>query len=409
MRRWITIILIACSGSVYAGFSESRSVTIDHTKCGSSDSTNFPVLVNSIDTGFKTVANGGHVQNVNGYDIRPYADAALTTALDYELERYNPVTGEVVIWVLIPTVSHTSDTVFYVAYGDATLVTDGSTTATWSNGYVGVYHLKNGITISVSDSTGNHNGTNHGVTATTGQIDGSGSFASASSDYVDCGSITGAASQTLSAWINIASLPHSYNAIAGKNGSNPFIFFVKSNAKLAMFSGSIYDGTGTNTLSLNTWYYICMVSSGGSPKLIGYVNGSVDNTASSGSGPPAGSIQTDIGQDPVNANRFFNGIIDEVHVSNVARSADWITTEYNNQNDPGTFYTLGSEATPTPTPTATFTPTPTATATFTPTPTASPTASPSATSTATPTPTLAAPTPTPTSIPSAQGFFYLTY
>jgi hypothetical protein len=49
----------------------------------------------------------------------------------------------------------------------------------------------------------------------------------------------------------------------------------------------------------------------------------------------------------------------------VARSAAWIAAEYNNQNSPGTFITMGSEscpsATPTPTPTATPTPTPTAT------------------------------------------------
>jgi hypothetical protein len=36
-----------------------------------------------------------------------------------------------------------------------------------------------------------------------------------------------------------------------------------------------------------------------------------------------------------------DGIIDEVRISNVARSADWITTEYNNQSNPN-FYSVGS-------------------------------------------------------------------
>jgi hypothetical protein len=39
----------------------------------------------------------------------------------------------------------------------------------------------------------------------------------------------------------------------------------------------------------------------------------------------------------------WNGLIDEVRISNVARSADWVTTEYNNQNAPGSFITLGTE------------------------------------------------------------------
>src|SRR4029077_10286953 len=38
---------------------------------------------------------------------------------------------------------------------------------------------------------------------------------------------------------------------------------------------------------------------------------------------------------------YLNGSIDEMRLSNVARSADWIATEYNNQNSPSTFYTLG--------------------------------------------------------------------
>jgi len=37
------------------------------------------------------------------------------------------------------------------------------------------------------------------------------------------------------------------------------------------------------------------------------------------------------------------GIIDEVRISNTPRSANWLLTEYRNQNDPSTFYTVGSE------------------------------------------------------------------
>ncbi len=42
-------------------------------------------------------------------------------------------------------------------------------------------------------------------------------------------------------------------------------------------------------------------------------------------------------------DRFFNGILDEVRISNVARDACWIQTEYNNQDSPSTFYTVGSQ------------------------------------------------------------------
>jgi hypothetical protein len=39
----------------------------------------------------------------------------------------------------------------------------------------------------------------------------------------------------------------------------------------------------------------------------------------------------------------LDGILDEVRVSRVARSADWILAEHNNQSDPDGFYTIGIE------------------------------------------------------------------
>src|SRR5213076_2975691 len=70
-----------------------------------------------------------------------------------------------------------------------------------------------------------------------------------------------------------------------------------------------------------------------------YVNGTL------AAGPTAyayslGSTYARIGSD--NATDWFNGTIDEARLSNASRSADWIATEYNNQNSPSTFYNVGS-------------------------------------------------------------------
>jgi hypothetical protein len=51
----------------------------------------------------------------------------------------------VVYHVKIPTVSHTSDTVFYVCYGNASITTDQSTpTSVWDSDFLSVFHLPNG-------------------------------------------------------------------------------------------------------------------------------------------------------------------------------------------------------------------------------------------------------------------------
>ena len=40
---------------------------------------------------------------------------------------------------------------------------------------------------------------------------------------------------------------------------------------------------------------------------------------------------------------YYIGLLDEVRLSNIARSSNWITTEYNNQYEPSTFYSVGNE------------------------------------------------------------------
>jgi hypothetical protein len=75
-----------------------------------------------------------------------------------------------------------------------------------------------------------------------------------------------------------------------------------------------------------------------------YINGSqVGSVSASGSVSYAGTGRFRIGTNSV-GGEIANGVVDEVRISNIARSAGWIATEYNNQSSPGTFYALGSEA-----------------------------------------------------------------
>jgi hypothetical protein len=76
--------------------------------------------------------------------------------------------------------------------------------------------------------------------------------------------------------------------------------------------------------------------------LVGYVNAASDNTVAANGTADTTSLNINVGRDPING-RNWNGSLDEARVSTVARSADWITTEYNNQSAPGTFETLGTE------------------------------------------------------------------
>ena len=190
-----------------------RSMTIDHTKVPSTQS-NFTVLVSLTDPALKTVANGGHVANANGYDIGFYADSGGTIKLKWQVEKYDGTTGNLIAWVKIPSVSSSTDTVFYLMYGDSAINTNQSDPPnTWDSSFKAVWHLGNGSTLSLNDSTSNGSSlANVGATgATTGKISGgAGPFNGTSQCLKTTSAINlGTNKVTLSAWVNITGYTNS--------------------------------------------------------------------------------------------------------------------------------------------------------------------------------------------------------
>ncbi len=347
MRKLIAIALLFATSQAWAAFGYYSPISINSAQVPSTQ-TDFPVLVSVTDARFKTVANSGHVQNANGYDIRPYTSSALSSAITgYELERYNATTGEVVMWVKVSSLS-SSTTPIYLAYGDSGISTDGSSSTTWSNSFLRVLHLPNGSSLSITDSVSGLWTNIHTVTATTGQIDGAANFVTASTQSLDSGNFSLASAITYSAWINATSFPGSFNTIYGKGASSVNYAAVditasgKLNVEVLATTSRAYNGTGSHTLSTGTWYMVS-VTYDSTSGLVAYVNAASDGTVAAN-----GAVNTANNDSFVGANFafnccFWNGKIDEFRLSSVARSSDWITTEYNNQSAPGTFETLGTE------------------------------------------------------------------
>lgn len=359
-------------------FSFYRSLTLDHTKCGGTDSSNIPIVFDttnaaaSVQTSFKSSPTG-KIQSGSGYDVYFYSDSALTTRLAAEREVWNGSTGVGVWWVKVPTLSHTSDTVIYVAYGDATISSDPNADATygtahvWDANYQSVLHLADGSSLNVFDSTSNGNsGTNHSATATAGQIDGAANFVASSTEYISIGGLTNLAYGTGSIewWQRPTS---SYN-----DGVEHYVWGQIPSGAADEFSAQKYSdnnfyigwrANGTDyrltpaatsaTWLANTWAHFALTWTSSAGTL--YVNGS--SIATNG-----GMTSKNLG-DPIDlgvggtfgvnagSNLFFDGKIDEFRISNTNRSGDWILSSYNNQsvpdkNNAGGFYTVGAETTP---------------------------------------------------------------
>jgi hypothetical protein len=345
------------------GYGYLRTIVIHHAQVPNTDQSNFPMVFNTTDPLLATVANGGHVTSPYGYDIIFTSDAAGTQKLNYEIESYNPATGQFIAWVQVPTVSHTDDTVIYLFYGNASITTSqANPTGVWDSNYQVVQHLPNGITLSANDSTstGNNGTLENSPAAMTGQIDGAAAFVGANQQYIDVGNNAtlwnGLTAMTWSAWIYPTANPGSnWSRVLNRGIDSGFNIDVGSpdhpgdvECSMRVASGTGRFVTANNYVAgiLNTWNYVTCAYDGSTFSF--YLNGVLVSSAGATGGPYGGGVgdyNTDvtIGTDAL--GNYFTGGIDEVRISNTARSADWIAAEYNNQNSPGTFYSLGSETT----------------------------------------------------------------
>lgn len=367
------ILILTHPFSARASFSYYSPVTVQAAQVPSTQ-TNFPMLVSYTDTRLKTVGNGGHVQNANGYDIRPYSDTALTSALTYQLEYYNASTGQVVMWVKIASLANGS--VVYLGYGDASISTDGSSSSTWDASSQAIYHL--------AESTGSNNldSTSNGYTLTpansptqgTGQIDGSLAFNGTNQYTVQASAATivnpASTDFTISTWLNATTFDEDGGARARRviffniDGTNIFTLGTDNTVgggnnlllkvKTAGGGDQIYRYT-TGGLSTNTWYHVAVTWNHNTFSPTFYLNGASAGLTTCGGCLGDGSADNKLYlAERSDGVAQFPGSLDETEIANTIRSADWITTEYNNQSAPTTFAVLGTEvpnsSNPTPVP-----------------------------------------------------------
>ncbi|HHJ10270.1 MAG TPA: DUF2341 domain-containing protein, partial [Bacteroidetes bacterium] len=364
----VLAILFLLAQGVYgqwlAGYLYRKKITIQASQVpGSSNLTDFPVLIEITSTDLKQKGSGGGVANANGWDTRFTAADKITT-LNHEIERYDAATGTLTAWVRIPSLSPTTNTDIYLYFGNTSISSDPSTSSTWNSNYLGVWHLHDDF----NDATANNiDGTATGTTNSTGQIADGQNFNNGNPDYIDLGNSSvlnfGTENWTLSAWVNTSSTSGQQN-ILGKGAENySFWFWTQNddgyfiglngqNAFIEVFDGNNgKTATSVTNLSANIWYYITGQKIGDYLQI--YVNGSLESSVS-------GVINYDLSRvdknpayigigryiDFFGGNNFpyrsFGGDIDEARIVHTALSQEWIQTEYNNQSNPSAFYIAGS-------------------------------------------------------------------
>ncbi len=326
-----------------------KGITIDHTKVGVGTTTpllNFPMLFSVTDSDLKFTGSGGKVASSTGLDIL-FTSSDGTTKLDYEMESYSSTTGQVIAWVRIPSLSPSVDTTIYVYFGNASATDQSNKTGVWDSSYKGVWHLPDGTTLTANDSTSNaNNGTIVGATVATGKIDGSANFDGVD-DWIISSNTVNTGVSTVSTWVKLNAIPSGDSLITGfvqGNGSTVYDKDIKIDSgglvRFYVYGSGTQNTTPTSALTTGVWYYLVGTQDGTNSYI--YRNGVQEGSATVGTSYTSYSSPNFLIGGRSYGLGHTNQVLDEVRFSNIARSADWIATEYNNQSSPNTFYVYGS-------------------------------------------------------------------
>jgi subtilisin-like proprotein convertase family protein len=282
-------------------------------------------------------------------------------------------TGKLVAWVRIPTLfENNQDTVIYMYYGNPYITSaTANATGVWntSNGWRGVWHLNETVAdegtsgIHIDSTSNNNSGTQHGNSNITGKMANGQDFDgnTTAPDYVNVphhSSIDFGAGQdfTVSAWVKTTQpgvagvypliVSKEYDALLPRYGFSLVLHDGNTDSRwyLDTYSNNTkYLAYGSNNIADGNWHYLVGIRSGSD--LITYENGNYSNTTAASSGSYSKNVPFRMGtsgEATPGSWSIFDGSIDEVRISGVARDACWIETEYNNYNSPSTFADTGA-------------------------------------------------------------------
>ncbi|MFX0125373.1 MAG: DUF2341 domain-containing protein, partial [Candidatus Hodarchaeota archaeon] len=354
-------------------FQYRKNITINSMKVDA-DLQDFPLLIDLYDSDL-------HL------DVQADGDDILFTdqtgvKLDHELEYFskihNSTHAHLVAWVRIPTLSSTINTTISMYYGNHNIGNQENPTGVWDSNYLTVLHLNESVTDEYSgethyDSTVNQiYGIQEGNNDYSGKIcvgqnfDGINDEINIPPNY----SLNPSTDVTISGWFKL-------NSDHSSSSSTSLLLlekFTSDDQNMAIIlTGTDYsqgeDGTlvfklengdkkykwtETRTWSASVWYYFtCVLDTNDLTNNKIYINGLEDTDSidwSNGNNSNLGwNSDWNIGGGNVdtgqlgNGQAWFNGIIDEIRISSVSRPLSWIKTEYNNQYDPRSFFSIDKE------------------------------------------------------------------
>jgi hypothetical protein len=336
---------ISVQGQALSGFDKRISLTIDHTKL-SSTLTDFPLLIKL------STSSGVSAQDISAIFTELGANSkkiAVTTSNNtqcyVEIERWDNANNLAILWAKIPSISHETDTTLYLYYDstasdNTTYVGDTDSEVAenvWDSNYKGVFHFNSETTIKDSTSNDNDGSITGTLSLSDGQIGKAVSIGA--NEYItltDTITLTDY-TWTISYWLKEGAL--GFNCIVGSD-TNYHHFIRNTNVVAQAIVQAMSDTTNQKNYRGNytrdtDWHYYTVrrTASGNNVKI--FADG--QETTYSESTMADQDLTLDyIGRfnttEGYSSNRT-EGLLEELRVSNSARSDAWLIADYNSQND----------------------------------------------------------------------------
>jgi len=266
-------------------------------------------------------------QQAKGEDLRFAAEGK---PLTFQIEEWDPAAGTANIWVRIPVIKGNAHQRIDMFWGKADVKSESNGKAVFneSNGYLSVFHMDD----PVKDEVGTLEAKDQGTTAVSGMFGRGRHFETGKG--INCGENigtypTGSSPHSTEVWFKAGT---SGDRIVCWGNGEPKAVVQMILSKPPRMSMDCYGaGAGLraeSTIPMSEWVHVIHTYRKGDSRL--YVNGRLDGVSTTENSPleiksPAKMYIGGWG------NYVFNGDLDEVRVSKVARSADWVKLQYENQ------------------------------------------------------------------------------
>ena len=323
-------LFLPAASAQYQGWQHSGSLYILTTPDGANLpttalETDFPLLVrlNSDFFNFRQA-------KADGADIRFATSNG--TPLAYEIDQWDRAHGTASIWVRIPKIQGNARQELRMYWGKADAASQSSGAAVFdaSNGYLSVWHMNN----PVKNEVGTRKSYDTGTRSAPGVIGNCQHFGPGKG--INCGEKnadypTGSSPHSSEAWIRAEKPNATVLGWGNEEAQGKVVMQFVSPPHINMdcyFSGG--NVASRSKLPIGEWIHVAHTYKNGESRI--YVNGLLDGVRLAEGPPLAIKSPARMYIGGWYNNFTFTGEIDEVRVSKVTRSADWVRMEYENQN-----------------------------------------------------------------------------